>query len=115
MKGLKALLKDFVQQVYNPSKGKCKDADLVENIDRSWSGRGKRTGKPLYYTDYYVYAVDTESVADIDEQQGKRTSLEVDDDDDQWGHKGIDTRCALYEDSKMDMEDHDMECCVKGS
>lgn len=99
MKGLKALLKDFIQQVYSPSKGKCKDADLVENIDRSWSGRGKRTGKPLYYTDYYVYAVDTESIADMDEHQAPRSSMETQDGE-QWGNGTMGTTCSLFEESK---------------
>lgn len=108
MKGLATLLKDFVQHVYNPSKGKCKDADLVENIDRSWSGRGKRTGKPLYYTDYYVYAVDTESVADMDEQQATRTSIDTQDDD-TWGNAVVDTACL--EGSEGTCQDH----CLKNS
>lgn len=105
------MLKDFVQQVYNPAKGKCKDADLVENIDRSWSGRGKRTGKPLYYTDYYVYAVDTESIADMDEQHTNRVSIEMKDDD--WGDDAMDASCMLFEDSKK--EEHSSKLALKSS
>ena len=111
MRGLKALLKDFVQQVYNPSKGKCKDADLVENIDRSWSGRGKRTGKPLYYTDYYVYAVDTESVADMDEQHTTRVSIDME--DDEWGSDTMDANCLLFEDSEK--TEHSSHLALKSS